>query len=149
MTGTKRGSPGAAAPSSTDPTGNGKIGGKNKAIAPSLQPPRKGGRRSRDKGNRTERALVRYLQEHAGLAAERVPLSGSAGGRYRGDISLPLLGRDLTAEVKARGNGFNRLYSWLEGRDLLFVRADRAEPLVILKLRLAAEIAVAAEQGRR
>ena len=35
------------------------------------------GRRSRDKGNRAERHLVHLLQG-AGLAAERVPLSGSA-----------------------------------------------------------------------
>ena len=47
-----------------------------------------GGRRSRDKGNRTERALVRFLQDR-GFAAERVPLSGSAGGRFAGDITIP------------------------------------------------------------
>jgi Holliday junction resolvase len=35
------------------------------------------GRASRQKGNRTERAIVRLLQEH-GFAAERVPLSGAA-----------------------------------------------------------------------
>jgi hypothetical protein len=32
-----------------------------------------GGRRSRDKGARAERVLVRFLQAH-GFAAERVPL---------------------------------------------------------------------------
>jgi Holliday junction resolvase len=36
-----------------------------------------GGRASRQKGNRTERAIVRALQD-AGFAAERVPLSGAA-----------------------------------------------------------------------
>jgi hypothetical protein len=47
-----------------------------------------GGRASRQKGNRTERAIVRVLQER-GLAAERVPLSGSMRGRFGGDISCP------------------------------------------------------------
>src|SRR4051812_19739032 len=42
------------------------------------------GRRSRDKGARVERAIVNALQT-GGFAAERVPLSGAAGGRYSGD----------------------------------------------------------------
>jgi hypothetical protein len=107
----------------------------------------RGGRRSRNKGTRVERALVRYLQERA-LAAERVPLSGSTGGRFVGDLSLPLLGVDRCVEVKCRANGFRELYAWLDGRDLLIVRADRREPLVVLPLRLAAEIAVVAERKR-
>jgi Holliday junction resolvase len=104
-------------------------------------------RKSRDKGNRAERALVRYLQER-GFAAERVPLSGAARGRFGGDISMPLLGRDLRCEVKCRGNGFRELYAWLGGADLLMVRSDRREPLVVLPLRLAAEVAAVAESNR-
>jgi hypothetical protein len=50
-----------------------------------------GGRASRQKGNRLERALVHALQ-NAGFAAERVPLSGAARGRFGGDVSVPLLG---------------------------------------------------------
>jgi Holliday junction resolvase len=64
-----------------------------------------GGRRSRDKGARAERALVRFLQER-GFAAQRVPLSGSAGGRFAGDITIPLFGVDRIAEVKVRDSGF-------------------------------------------
>jgi hypothetical protein len=107
----------------------------------------RGGRRSRNKGTRQERAVARYLQEH-GFAAERIPLSGSAGGRFVGDLSLPLLGVDRCVEVKCRARGFRELYAWLDGRDLLIVRADRREPLVVLPLRLAAEIAAAAERKR-
>jgi hypothetical protein len=84
----------------------------------------RGGPRSRNKGARAERALVRFLQEH-GFAAERVPLSGSAGGRFVGDLSLPLLGIDRCVEVKCRGNGFRKLYDWLVARELLIVWADR------------------------
>ena len=105
-----------------------------------LQARPRGGRHSRNKGIKAERALVRFLQEH-GFAAERVPLSGSAGGRFVGDLAVPLLGVDRCVEVKCRANGFRKLYVWLDGRDLLIVRADRREPLVVLPLRLAAEIA--------
>jgi len=98
------------------------------------------GRRSRNKGARTERAIVRALHA-AGLRGERVPLSGSVGGRFAGDIVLPLVGRDLCLEVKARSQGFRELYSWLDGRDVLIVKADRQDPLVIVRLSLAMEIA--------
>jgi hypothetical protein len=106
-----------------------------------------GGRASRDKGNRTERAIVRLLQER-GLAGERVPLSGAARGRFGGDISVPALGRDLRGEAKCRGNGFNRLYEWLEGRDFLVLRADRKPLLVVVTLELAAEIVAMAERAK-
>ena len=98
------------------------------------------GRRSRSKGARTERSIVNALKA-SGIVAVRVPLSGAVGGRFGGDIVLPLLGRDLCVEVKWRGQGFRNLYSWLNQRDVLIVKADRREPLVILRLSLAAEIA--------
>jgi hypothetical protein len=115
---------------------------------PERQPRPRGGHRSRDKGNRAERAIVAFLQDN-GFAAERVPLSGSAGGKYVGDVTIPLLGRDLCAEVKVRAHGFGQLYAWLDGREILIVRQDRREPLVILPLRLAAEIAGRAERNSR
>jgi Holliday junction resolvase len=107
-----------------------------------------GGRASRDKGNRTERALVRILQV-AGFAAEKIPLSGSAGGRFSGDVTVPLLGADRTVEVKCRSTGFAQLYGWLEGAEILVVKRDRSEPLVVLPLRFAIEIATIAEQASR
>ncbi|WP_338830179.1 putative PDDEXK endonuclease [Bradyrhizobium sp. 27S5] len=107
----------------------------------------KGGRASRDKGNRAERAIVKFLQDR-GFAAERVPLSGSAGGSFVGDVTIPVLDVDRVAEVKCRANGFRELYRWLEARDLLIVRADRNVPLVVLPLKLAAEIASAADKNK-
>jgi Holliday junction resolvase len=106
------------------------------------------GRRSRDKGNRTECALVRLLQEY-GFAAERVPLSGAARGRFGGDVSVPLLGIDRRVEVKCRADGFKELYRWLSGADFLVVKSDRREPLVVLPIKLAAEIAAIAEKNSR
>ena len=96
------------------------------------------GRRSRAKGARTERGIVHALQAN-GIAAVRVPLSGAVGGRFAGDVLLPFMGRDFCVEVKARADGFREL--WLDQRDVLIVKADRQEPLVIVRLSLAAEIA--------
>jgi Holliday junction resolvase len=106
-----------------------------------------GGRSPRQKGNRVERFLVNLLQER-GFAAERIPLSGAAGGSFKGDVTVALLGVDRTAEVKARKHGFQQLYQWLDGNDLLIVKQDRAEPIVIIKLTLAVEIAAAAERNK-
>jgi hypothetical protein len=64
-------------------------------------------------------------------------------GMYRpgADISMTLLGTDRAVEVKCRAAGFRELYTWLDGRDVLIVKADRQEPLVVLRMSLAAEIA--------
>jgi Holliday junction resolvase len=97
----------------------------------------------RSKGVRTERGIVKVLHA-SGIAAVRVRLSGAVGDRFRGDIILPLMGRDLCVEVKARADGFREHYSWLDGRDVLIVKADRQEPLVVVRLSLAAKIANAA-----
>ena len=103
-----------------------------------------GGRASRQKGDRFERTVVRLLQV-AGLGAERMPLSGSVGGRYSGDLTIPVLGVDRTVECKSRKDGFRELYSWLEGRDLLVVKSDRHEPLVVVPWKLAVQVATVAE----
>ena len=98
------------------------------------------GRRSRTKGARTERSIVKVLQAND-IAAVRVPLSGAVGGRFAGDIILPLMGHDLCVEVKARADGSSELYCWLNRRDVLIVKADRREPLVVVRMSLAAAIA--------
>jgi hypothetical protein len=61
---------------------------------------------------------------------------------------VSVLGIDRCVEVKVRGAGFRQLYAWLAGRDLLIVRADRREPLIVAPLRFAAEVAIAADRGR-
>ena len=107
-----------------------------------------GGRSPKRKGTRVERELVNELVA-LGLPCFRVPLSGAAGGQWSGDIHVPLLGRVLRAEVKSRGDGFKQLYAWLAGFDLLIVKADRRDPLVVLPLALVVELMLAAERGSR
>lgn len=91
-------------------------------------------RKSRDKGQRIEREIVQRHRD-MGVHAERVPLSGAAGGSYTGDILIHLERMSaLVGEVKARKNGagFATLEGWLSKNDVLFLRRDRAEPLVVL-----------------
>lgn len=112
-----------------------------------------GGAAPRRKGRRAEQELVRLLRE-AGLEAERVPVSGSAGGRFGGDVVVKLNGRWHRCQVKARRTGFVKLYRavleasglpavirtsghtrqlvrWLQGARWLFVKRDRMFWLVV------------------
>ena len=93
------------------------------------------GAMSRRKGLKAEREFVNLLRE-AGVPAERVPLSGAAGGSFTSDVVIA--GR-WRAEVKARasGEGFATLERWLGENDLLVLRRDRAEPMVLLPWPLA------------
>ena len=88
------------------------------------------GRSEPRKGARIERELVNLFQA-AGIPAERVPLSGAAGGSFSGDLVID--GR-YRAEVKARGSGagFVTLERWKGANDLLFLRRDRKPSLVVM-----------------
>lgn len=103
------------------------------------------GKRSRDKGLRFEREIVNAFQAH-GIAAERVPLSGSAGGSYVGDISFPVMGEDKTLEAKKRADGFKELYAWIEGHYGVVIARDRSTPLVAVRFDDFAELLRAAER---
>ena len=85
---------------------------------------------SRNKGGRVERELVNKLKD-AGIAAERVPLSGAAGGSYSGDM---LIQGTLIAEVKARkeGAGFKTLEGWLGDNDMLLLKRNNADPMAVM-----------------
>jgi len=72
-------------------------------------------------------------------------LSGACGGRYTGDISLPLLGIDRRVEVKVREHGFETIYRWLAGNDALIIRKNREPALVVTRLSFAVEVARTAE----
>ena len=92
------------------------------------------GKASRDKGARREREIVELLNAINGVHAERVPLSGAAGGSYAGDIQIITAGEQLIAEVKARknGQGFVTLEKWLGDNDMLILKRDRQKPMVVL-----------------
>lgn len=89
--------------------------------------------KSRRKGAGFERECVNYLQS-VGIAAERVPLSGAAGGSYVDDLTAPVRGEDRRFECKRRASGFKTLYGWLGESYGLIVRDDHCPPLVVLRL---------------
>jgi Holliday junction resolvase len=99
------------------------------------------GAKHRRKGDRCERELV-ALHKQIGVYCERYPLSGAS--RFRGsghDLDVYARGRDeapLVAEVKARrnGGGFTTIERWLADYDLLFLRRNHADPMVVLPWRM-------------
>jgi Holliday junction resolvase len=99
------------------------------------------GARHRRKGNAIERELVER-HKALGVHAERYPLSGAS--RFRGsghDVDVYAFGPEeapLVAESKARkdGGGFVQLERWLGEFDVLFLRRNHADPLVVLPWRV-------------
>lgn len=91
----------------------------------------RGGRKPKRKGDDAEREFARLV------GGRRVPLSGSAGGDWAGDVEWPGVGR---GEIKRRKDGFKQLYKWLGNKDFLAVRADKRGWLVILRLEEVMEL---------
>jgi hypothetical protein len=99
------------------------------------------GARHRRKGDRIERELV-ALHQAIGIHAERVPLSGASRYRNSGhDIDVYAFGSDqapLVAEVKARkdGNSFATIERWLGEFDLLVLKRNHSNPLILMPWRV-------------
>jgi hypothetical protein len=92
------------------------------------------GLRPRRKGVRVELAIAKLI------GARKVSRAYQAGH----DLELLLSDdRMLRIECKARADGFRQLYDWLDQRDVLIVKSDRREPLVVVRMSLAAELAKA------
>jgi Holliday junction resolvase len=110
------------------------------------------GARHRRKGDRCERELVER-HEALDVHAERYPLSGASRFRNSGhDVDIYVFGREeapIIAEVKARKNGagFVQLETWLGEFDLLFLRRDHADPLVLLPWRVWAALLTKIPRG--
>ncbi len=69
-----------------------------------------------------------------GVEAERVPMSGTARGSFSVDVIVA--GKsEGRGQGRAGGQGFTTIERWLGKNDLLFLRRDRAEPLVVMPWR--------------
>lgn len=92
--------------------------------------------RNKSKGTYHEKKVVNWLNAiEAQIEAKRVPLSGSLGGEYSGDIHLWINGQKLVGEVKYRDkSNFPSPYTVLENRDIAFYKRRRGTPqsLVIM-----------------
>jgi Holliday junction resolvase len=92
--------------------------------------------RAKQKGDRGERAVVELLNSIEGIHAQRIPLSGAAGGEFLGDVKIWRDGDrscpEYVAECKVRAKGFTSFYEWLRDNDFLFIKQDREKQLVVM-----------------
>lgn len=80
---------------------------------------------------------IRDKHTEQGIGCERVPLSGSMGGKYTGDLCVPSIEhKEFILECKARknGSGFKTIEGWMEDADILFMRRNNQEDLVVMPL---------------
>ena len=95
------------------------------------------GKMQRDKGARVEREIVQRFID-IGLHAEKIPLSGAAGGSFSGDLLVG--GRKVEVKARKDGTGFKLLYRWLGDNDFLVCKQDRTEPLVIMTIKTLGDL---------
>jgi Holliday junction resolvase len=95
------------------------------------------GKKSKRKGYRIEHNIEKILREE-GITAKRIPLSGASW--MKGDIFIELLNKGYVGEVKARKEGFKEIYKWLDGKDFLFLRADRKDFLIVMNIKTFLEL---------
>ena len=87
----------------------------------------------RVKGDKFERLVVEILSD-AGVPAQRVPLSGAAGGMFGGDVQAITRVGQVKLECKIRADKWVEEYRWLVGNYALVIKRDREEPLVLMRL---------------
>ena len=90
--------------------------------------------RNKSKGTYHEKWFVDWLNKiKAKIEAKRVPLSGSLGGEYSGDIHLWINGQKLVGEVKYRDkSNFPSPFKVLEGRDIAFYKRRTGNPQTLV-----------------
>jgi Holliday junction resolvase len=97
----------------------------------------KQGRSNKAKGRTGENEVVEILASH-GIKSERMPLSGSLGGKYKSDVKLSMGNKRI--EVKRRKTGLKTVYGWLDEQtdaNYLFFRpdGDKSKWLVIMPVK--------------
>jgi len=98
--------------------------------------------KNKSKGSYHERKITELLNS-IGIPAKRVPLSGSLGGEWSGDIHATLDGRHVVTEVKYRDkSGFPSPFTVLDGRDMAIYKRKTGKPqtIVIMPAELFAEL---------
>lgn len=89
---------------------------------------------AKQKGTRAEREVVDKLNS-ANIACERVPLSGSLGGKYSDDVVIGSIDKpEARIEVKNWERHANYLWELLAPVDFLVLRKNRKEPLVVMTI---------------
>ena len=98
------------------------------------KPPRRaGGSSSKRTGSRYEQELIRELAKK-GIPAQRIPLSGAAGGHFGSDVMVfpsPIVSFAVEVKYRSSTSGFKKFLSaWSD----LDYQPLRMEPYLVLKL---------------
>jgi hypothetical protein len=91
-------------------------------------------RMQRDKGARFERDIVNRHRD-LGVLAKRVPGSGAHEYTHDADVDIYPFGEDAGAwigECKVGAQVPKSVGQWLGENDMLFMRRDREQPVVVL-----------------
>jgi len=90
--------------------------------------------KEKQKGTRFENLVTKKLLM-SGIAAERIPLSGSLGGKYDSDVIIGTPDDPKAKiECKNRENIAKTTWEWLEGNDYLAIKRNNFIPLVVMTL---------------
>lgn len=90
--------------------------------------------KAKDKGRRAENMVADALV-NAGVPAERVPLSGSLGGKYSADVVIGSIDSPLARmEIKNRESISMQLWDWLEPVDYLVLKRNHKPALVVMDM---------------
>lgn len=90
--------------------------------------------KAKDKGRRLENGVVAKLAEY-GITSERVPLSGSLGGKYVSDVVLGSVDHPLgRIECKNRESIADYFWDYLDPVDYLVLKKNHKEALVVMRL---------------
>jgi hypothetical protein len=92
----------------------------------------------KDRGRAVENWIRDKHREH-GIPCERVVGSGMFGGKLTGDLCIPDVDHcKFRAESKARKNGagFSTLEKWMGEDDIMFLKRNYQDPMVIMKFDL-------------
>lgn len=97
---------------------------------------------AKDKGRRLENMVVKRLED-AGIASERVPLSGSLGGKYSSDVVIGSVDHPLgRIECKNRESIADYMWDYLDPVDYLVLKKNHKDPLVVMRLDQLIELLV-------
>lgn len=90
--------------------------------------------KSKAKGTRLESAIVKTLTD-SGIEAERIPLSGSLGGKYSSDVVIGSVDNPLyRIECKNRESIADYMWTYLEPVDFLVLKKNHKPALVVMEL---------------
>lgn len=103
----------------------------------------------KDKGRRFENQ-IRDRLINGGIPAERIPLSGSLGGKYDSDVVIGTAENTLAKiECKHRESMSKQNWEWLDGNDFLAIKRNgiQFKPLIVMDIDKFIQLYIKANKG--